>query len=231
MVGMAGELGGEARLADYGRDSRDGKAFGFEDRPLLDVDFDETQHICIERCIADFAGVQSKGTNRLFQGDAIRIFESQQRWVKATGHCPAAEEWHSEAHTLLLRECDHLDGQGKFEFLRQVSPFQSECDPEDTVICARAGNRVNVRAKNQSFGMRARRLPQTAQISRRIGVHGHSEAFHAAAQKIVNFVHGRREEAARDAARLFAHLGDLPAFGDGALCGLTHDRTCSLPRA
>jgi hypothetical protein len=207
------------------------KAFRFEDRPLLDVNFEEAQHICIERCIADFAGVQSKGTNRLFQGDAIRIFESQQRWVKATGHRTAAEEWHTEAHTLFLRECDHFDGQREFEFLRQASPFEGERHAEHTVECSSVRNRVNVRTKNQSFAACARRLPQTAQISRRIGVHGHSEAFHAAAQKIVNFVHGRREEAARDAARLFAHLGDLPAFGDGALRTFLHERTCSFPRA
>ena len=104
------EFGGEARLADDGRDSGDGKTFRFEDRPLFDVNFDEAERICIERCVADFAGVQSKGTNRLFQSDAIRIFESQQRCVEATGHSTAADEWHAEAHAFFFRECDHFDG-------------------------------------------------------------------------------------------------------------------------
>jgi hypothetical protein len=48
----------------------------------------------------------------------------------------------------------------------------------------------------------------------------------------VNFVHGRREEAARDAARLLAHGGDAPAFGDGAFArAVSHERTSALCRA
>ena len=41
--------------------------------------------------------------------------------------------------------------------------------------------------------------------------------FHARAQMRMNLVNRRREKAARDAARLFAHGGDAPALGDGAL--------------
>jgi hypothetical protein len=65
MVGLAAELGRETRLANYGRDCRDGKAFRFEDRALFDVYFDETEHIRIERCFVDFVGFQAEGANRV----------------------------------------------------------------------------------------------------------------------------------------------------------------------
>ena len=41
-------------------------------------------------------------------------------------------------------------------------------------------------------------------------------------------MHGRSEKAARDAARLFAHGGDVPAFRNGAEGAIFHGRTNSL---
>ena len=51
VVGFAGELKAEPRLADDAGDDGDASIFGFQHRPLLDVDFDEAEP-AVGRCAA-----------------------------------------------------------------------------------------------------------------------------------------------------------------------------------
>ena len=74
------------------------------------------------------------------------------------------------------------------------------------------GNSVDVRAHHQPLLAVRPRLPQPAQIARRIHAHRHAQRLHACAQMRMNFVHRRRQKTARDASRLFAHGGDVFAF-------------------
>ncbi len=151
--------------------------------------------------------------------------------IKASRNGAAADEGKAKAHALFFRECDDFESEGKTECICGRDQFEGQYNAENAIEGACVGDGVNVRAKNEALGSRdVSRLPESAKIADGIYAHGHSEAFHACTQVLMNLVNRRGEKAARDAARFLGHGCDEAAFLNGSSCAIAHWRTSSLPR-
>jgi hypothetical protein len=220
----------EPGLADDRRHCGDAEVLGFEDGPLLDMDFNKAQCVAVEHRFADARRVQSEGAQLSFDTDVAGVFEREKRRVKAAGYGAAAEVRHTIADAFFFREGDDFDGQRQAERVRDRYPFESHGHAQHPVERAGVGHRINVRAENEALAGGMGRLPNAAQVSGCVQLNAHAESFHAGTQAGVDLVHGRGKKAARDAAGFLGHGGDVTAFGDGSRGAVIHERTSSRPR-
>src|SRR5215469_12296700 len=74
------------------------KIFGFQDRSLLNVHFNE--RICISgHCsFFDLGGVEAKGADSIVHAHAIGVFASENLGVEIAGNSATSDEWQAVAN-------------------------------------------------------------------------------------------------------------------------------------
>ena len=91
-------------------DDADGKVFGFQHRPLLDMQFEIGEQFAAgTRGGADMIGIEAEVLQRLAHGNAVGIAHPQHALVKGAGDRAAAEQRGGEADALLVGKAGDLD--------------------------------------------------------------------------------------------------------------------------
>ncbi len=147
------DLDPEAIAAVDRADHADGEPACFEDRPLLDVQFHVGEHVIrLARSVADALGIEPESEQRIAHRCSGSVGAIEHGAIERAGDRAAARERDREAHALLVREADDLDGERQAPAARMQigDAFDRRDDTEHPVVLAGIAHRVEMRAQHQA---------------------------------------------------------------------------------
>ncbi len=220
MPGHASQFDIEPVAAVYRSDDTGREAFGFEDGPLLDVQFGVGQNILRSpRNRRNLRRVEAEIAQRVAHHHAVRIDLVEQRRIERARHGATAEKCRTKAHALLVAKSDDFDrkGRARGRGVQRAHAFDRGDHTQHAVVLARVAHRIQMRPQHQARKARALAFVAAHAVAYGVEPCVHPGFAHPAQNEFVHLALLGGEENARQSALQFGQAAERVAAVPDAL--------------
>jgi TPR repeat len=214
MIRFAFERDIDAALASDRFHNSQRKVEAFEDRTLLDVEFQITECTVLDSRVENSRRIESKRADRVKHPSTIAIFGIQQLIVGGAHQRAASKERHAKAHALFLRKAHHFDPELEPPPRNQFHERDREHHSQDTIESPSPGNRIKMRPDKKGRHVTLRSIVAPPHIAGCVHMNAHTGILHPRAESRMNFMHRGREKPASCKTGFFCKFRKLTTSPD-----------------